>query len=116
AQQHLAEAVRRGDRSPATTFMLARASQPLRAEQRRFAARAGRMLSAAWSPDGTQIVTSDDSAAQIWDVAANSLVATLLHEDTVPDVAFAADGRTVITASRDGTVRRWSARDGATIR
>jgi hypothetical protein len=62
AQLHLFEAYRRGDHSPATAFMLSRALQPRMAEQARFTAAAGRMWSAAFSPDGRQIVTTDDVA------------------------------------------------------
>jgi hypothetical protein len=52
---------------PAQRPLLARALQPLRAEQARFATAAGHMWSAAFSPDGRQIVTTDDACARIWD-------------------------------------------------
>src|SRR5262249_2162630 len=67
ARKHLTEARRRGDNSPATEFMLARALQPRLAEVARLPADTGRMWWATFSPDGRQIVTTDDKAAQIWD-------------------------------------------------
>lgn len=116
AQKHLAEADRRGDHSPPTQFMLARAKQPLRAELATFSASNGRMWSAAWSRDGARIVITDDSAAQIWDVDAHQLIATLSHGDTVHQAMFSPNGAAVITVGNDGTVRLWRARDGAPIR
>ena len=48
-------------------------------------AAAGRMWSAAFSPDGGQIVTTDDVCAQVWDARANRLPFTLPHGDAVYD-------------------------------
>lgn len=64
AAAHLMEAYKR-DPSPSTAFMLARSMQPRLAEQARFASTYGRMWSAVFSPDGRQIATTDDRAAQI---------------------------------------------------
>jgi serine/threonine protein kinase/WD40 repeat protein len=106
ARRHLGEACRRGDRSPATSFMLARAQQPLRAERARLAATSGRMWSAAWSPDGSRIVTTDDQAAQIWDASGCERLATLPHGATVHHVVWTAGH--LVTASADGSVRIWT--------
>jgi WD40 repeat protein/serine/threonine protein kinase len=115
AQLHLSEAYRRGDHSQSTQFMLSRALQPLRAEQARFAAAAGHMWSAAFSPDGRQIVTTDDACARIWDARTSRLMFTLPHGDTVYDARYSADGARLVTASGDGAVRIWDASTGALV-
>jgi WD40 repeat protein/serine/threonine protein kinase len=112
AQLHLTEAYQRGDHSPATSFMLARALQPSRAEQARFAANTGHMWSAAFSPNGQQIVTTDDKAAQVWDAQTHQLMFTLQHGDAVYCAVYSADGARLITASGDGFVRVWDATTG----
>jgi WD40 repeat protein/serine/threonine protein kinase len=116
AQLHLAEAYRRGDHSPGVAFMLARALQPLRAEQARFVAATGRMWSAAFSPDGQRIVTSDDRSAQVWDARTNQLRFTLPHGDTVYDARYSSDGTHLVTAGGDGSVRIWDAVTGVRLR
>jgi WD40 repeat protein len=116
AQQHLGEAHRRGDHSPSTEFMLARATQPKLAEQARLAATSGRMWSNAWSPDGRQLATADDHAAQVWDAATHRLWFVLPHGDTVYDVRYSRDGRWIATACADGRVRLWDAVSGALVR
>lgn len=116
AQVHLGEAWRRGDHSPATAFMYARALQPLRSELARLPAAQGRMWSASWSPDGRQIVTTDDRSAQIWDAETHQLLFPMPHDDTVYDAKYTADGRRVVTACGDGAVRIWSTETGALVR
>jgi WD40 repeat protein len=111
AQLHLAEAYRR-DRSRSTAFMLARALQPRLAEQARLASSAGRMWSAVFSPDGNQVVTTDDKNAQVWDAQTYRLLFTLRHGDTVYQAVYSNDGTRIITASGDGTVRIWDAANG----
>src|SRR4051812_34627566 len=116
AKVGLAEAYRRGDPSPGTAFMLARARQPLRAEQARFAANTGHMWAAAFSPDGKQIVTTDEKAGQVWDARTNQRLFTLPHSDTVYHAVYSIDGTRLITAGGDGLVRIWDAITGALVR
>jgi WD40 repeat protein len=116
AQLHLSEAHRRGERSPGVAFMLARALQPRMAEQARFAAVAGHMWSAAFSPDGRQIVTTDDACARIWDARTNGRLFTLPHGDTVYHAVYSAAGTRLITAGGDGAVKIWDAASGALLR
>jgi serine/threonine-protein kinase len=115
AQLHLTEAYRR-DRSPSTAFMLARALQPRLAEQARLASSSGRMWSATFSPSGTQVVTTDEQNAQIWDAQTNQLRGTLAHGDTVYQAVFSSDGAHLVTACGDGVVRIWDATSGRLIR
>jgi WD40 repeat protein/serine/threonine protein kinase len=98
--------------SPSTAFMLARALQPRLAEQARLSAIKGRMWSAAFSPDGKQIVATDDSAAQVWDAATNLRRFVLPHEDIVYHAIYSADGKQIVTACGDGAVRIWDAASG----
>ncbi len=115
AQLHLAEAYRRGDHSFGTRFMLVVARQPWRAEQARFATAGGHMWSAAFSPDGQQIVTTDDVCARIWDTRTDELRFTLPHGDTVYDARYSTDGTRLVTASGDGAVRIWDAPSGVLV-
>jgi WD40 repeat protein len=74
--------------------------------------RAGRgpVNSAAYSPDGSRVVTaSDDGTARVFRVRDGARIATLRHDGSVTDAAFSIDGRMLATASRDGTARLWTA-------
>jgi WD40 repeat protein len=115
AQLHLSEAYRRGDHSPGVSFMLARALQPRMAEQARFAAAKGRMWSAAFSPDGRQIVTTDDTCAQVWDAKTSRLLFKLPHGDEVNHAVYSTDGAKLVTAAAD-IVRIWDAATGTLVR
>lgn len=114
AQYHLAEAYRH-DPSPTTAFMLARSMQPRLAEQARFASTYGRMWCATFSPDGSQIATTDDRAAQIWDGQTHQLLFTLPHGGEVYQAVYTSDGTRLVTVT-EAAVRIWDARSGALIR
>jgi WD40 repeat protein/serine/threonine protein kinase len=116
ALPHLAEAYKRGDHSPSTKFMLARAMQPWLAEQARLTSSAGRTWSATFSPDGRRVVTTDDKGAQVWDAANYRLLFTLAHGDIVYQAVYANDGTSIVTAGGDNTVRIWEAATGALVR
>ncbi|HEU4735000.1 MAG TPA: protein kinase [Kofleriaceae bacterium] len=115
AQGHLAEAYKR-DHSPSTAFMFARALQPRLAEQARFTSTFERMWSATFSPDGRQLVTTDDKNAQVWDAQTYRPRFTLLHGDTVYQALYSADGTRIITACGDGAVRIFDSADGTLLR
>ncbi|HEX4422314.1 MAG TPA: serine/threonine-protein kinase, partial [Kofleriaceae bacterium] len=116
ARVHLAEAYRRGSRTPDVKFMLARAVQPHLAEQARLPSASGRMWSAAFAPDSKTIVTTDDSSAQLWDATSYRRLFTMSHGDTVYDAIYSRDGNAVITAGGDGTVGIWDVTNGTLIR
>jgi WD40 repeat protein len=67
--------------------------------------------SAAFSPDGSRIVTaSEDNTARIWDAATAKEIAVLRgHEGPVNSAAFSPDGSRIVTASEDRTARIWDA-------
>jgi WD40 repeat protein len=67
------------------------------------------VVSAAFSPDGTRVITaSHDHTARVWDTATGKpLTAPLEHHGWVLSAAFSPDGALVVTASDDHTARIW---------
>jgi WD40 repeat protein len=65
--------------------------------------------SAAFSPDGTRVVTASvDGTARVWDAATGQPVTRpLAHQARVLSAAFSPDGTRVVTASEDRTARVW---------
>ncbi|WP_426531805.1 hypothetical protein [Bradyrhizobium sp. McL0615] len=72
------------------------------------------VLTSAFSPDGTRIVTgSKDDTARIWRTADGKLLSELVgHKKPVTGAAFSPDGKLLLTSSEDGTVRIWSGESG----
>jgi WD40 repeat protein len=66
---------------------------------------------AAFSPDGTRIVTaSEDNSTRIWDATTAQEIAILLgHAASVNSAAFSPDGTRIVTASEDNSTRIWDA-------
>ncbi len=80
--------------------------------QQTLGAHEGAVFSAAWSPDGTHVVTaSADTTARIWS-ADGEAVAVLRHTGAVNRALWSPDGRRVATASADGTAAVWDAETG----
>ncbi len=73
--------------------------------------------SAAFSPDGTRIVTASfDKTGRLWDAATGKQIAVLSgHDDRVRSAAFSPDGTRVVTASNDKTARLWDVATGKQI-
>ena len=68
------------------------------------------VIGVAFSPDGTELVSFSDKFARLWPVpeaTANYYSSTHIplesHKDWVSDAVFSADGRSIVTGSRDGT-------------
>jgi WD40 repeat protein len=73
--------------------------------------------SAAYSPDGTHLVTASyDKTARIWDARTGAQLAVLSgHVGEVESAAYSPDGTRIVTASNDKTARIWDARTGAQL-
>ena len=68
---------------------------------------------AAFSPDGTRILTASwDKTAKLWDAASGKLLASFAHQDGVWHAAFSPDGARILTASADKTAKLWDAASG----
>jgi WD40 repeat protein/serine/threonine protein kinase len=78
---------------------------------------AKQVTAAAYSADGTRIVTGgQDATARVWDAATGRQLLTLNgHTDRVTAASFSTDGTRIVTASRDKTARVWDARTGTEL-
>jgi WD40 repeat protein len=71
---------------------------------------------AAFSPDGTQILTaSTDKTAKLWSAVSGKLIVSFDHQDTVYRAAFSRDGARILTASADHSAKLWDAVSGKLI-
>ena len=76
----------------------------------------GWVNAAAFSPDGSKVVTaSADKSARVWDAQTGRLLATCMHEGSVLSVAYSPDGLRFVTASNDNSARIWEAETGRPV-
>ena len=75
----------------------------------------GVVWSAAYSPDGAQIVSgSADGTVRVWDAATGAEMLKLEgHEDWVYSAVYSPNGAQIVSGSVDGSVRVWDAATGA---
>jgi len=70
------------------------------------------VLSVAYSPDGSHIVSGSlDKTLRIWDAQTGALIVEPLsgHENSVWSVAYSPDGSRIVSGSYDNTLRLWNA-------
>ena len=71
---------------------------------------------AAFSPDGTQVVTAGgDETARVFEVSSGRPIAAIEHDAAVQAVAFSPDGLLVASADADGAVRVSDPKTGQSI-
>jgi WD40 repeat protein len=71
----------------------------------------------AFSTDSKMFATvGNENCIKVWDVAAGSESFTLnAHNDRIFAIRFSADGKTLVSGSRDQTLRLWNTRTGEMI-
>ncbi len=72
---------------------------------------------AVFSPDGKTVAVAGSRDVRLWDAASGAERAFKLsgHTSVLRSVAYSADGRRIVTASADGTVRVWDAARGIAL-
>ena len=67
------------------------------------------VVSAAFSPDGRQVVTACvDGFCRIWETDSGRMVKSIPHKVAVRSAEFSPDGSLILTAAADGVARVWS--------
>jgi WD40 repeat protein len=94
--------------------------QEIRAADEQLAVLSGHraeVSSAAYSPDGTRIVTASyDKTVRIWNALTGAQLTVLSgHENVVMSAAYSPDGTRIVTSSFDKTARIWDAHTGAQL-
>ena len=72
----------------------------------------GSTRSAAFSPDGSRIITSTDDISRIWDAGTGAEIAVLRGHKrglSVNSSTYSPDGSRIVTVSADRTARIWDA-------
>jgi WD40 repeat protein len=90
------------------TIMLWNFENDVAFEKETFKQHTGAVNTAAFSADGSHIVSgSDDKTLKIWDLETGQATTLSGHGGPIHSAAFSPDGRYVVSASEDGTLRLW---------
>ncbi len=82
-----------------------------------FSAQTDTVTAAAFSPDGTKILTGRVAKAVLWDVGTGAALYQFTgHRLGVNSVAFHPDGTRVLTGSDDSTAKLWDVASGTALR
>ncbi len=82
----------------------------------RFRDRALDVWNVSFSPDGKRLASSNGSNIFLWDSESGASLSTLRgHEAQVTSVCFGPDGRWILSASTDRTVKSWDVESGKNI-
>ncbi|MFM7238200.1 MAG: WD40 repeat domain-containing protein, partial [Cyanobium sp.] len=115
---------RYGQPRPAESLLPAAATEALldgaarSREQLRLRGHQGWVRSAAYSADGSRIVSAgDDGTVRQWEAKSGRAIGEPLrgHQGWVVSAAYSADGSRIVSAGEDGTVRQWEAKNGRAI-
>jgi len=72
-------------------------------------------LSGKYTPDGRTIFSANGRSLYCWDLDGNFISQIRGHSDYIEAFAFNPDGRTIVTSSRDKTIRLWNLRELSNI-
>jgi WD40 repeat protein/tRNA A-37 threonylcarbamoyl transferase component Bud32 len=70
------------------------------------------VMSLVASPDGRYFFLGALGKGQFWDITTGRVGRDVFHRNSIGSAAFSPDGKTLLTASIDGTARLWSVPDG----
>jgi WD40 repeat protein len=115
AAVYLAEAWRRRPSSLALRWLASEAARPLAYLERPLVGHTKDVPYAAYSPDGTRVVTaSSDGTVRVWDPASGDAIAVIPLPGVVDAATFSPDGATIATSSTN-TIGLYRAADGAQL-
>jgi WD40 repeat protein/serine/threonine protein kinase len=70
------------------------------------------VMSLVASPDGRYFFVGSLGKGHLWDITTGRVGQEIVHRNSIGSAAFSPDGKTLLTASIDGTARLWSVPGG----
>jgi WD40 repeat protein len=77
--------------------------------------RNGHIMSAAFNPAGTRLAAGGidgDDTVKVWDVQTGQILLSLAHPNHIWSVAYSADGKRLVVATKGGLIKVWDALTG----